>query len=625
MARAYAPSSARSAARLLLIIAIGALSGLHPGPAAGAPRAQKIRIGVVGDGSDGRLLEATADGARLAAERMASADLEIGVEVADDAGTAAGLQHALKRLKRAKVLGIIAAPSGPQTAAWWKSAAATKIPVLFVTSVAPDLERNRGSVWHLAPSLAAQAVEAADTALAPLGARRIGVVHEPTDAGRLLAGTFARNLSRHVALAGVLEWPEAPADDEALHLESFEADWIYAAVTGRHAVSLVRALAKHGAPAPMLFADGSRSESLLALAPEALEGSVFLDGPDPELEGRLGEAAIEALERAEKPVDVAAIRGFEASRRLVQAWATSGGATGKKLTAQLEASSGTPGVLGALTFEPYRGVRHYPYTIWTVRKGSFELWPEGLLPTPGCGPPLGFGHPPPAELGKKGKLGYVTYGDSERRTIEQDLVELGLSTGGADPELDRMIRDEIRGRAIRIAHQLFRREADGTPISGWSWGMTFTTEEPPKDVPRSKVWLAFVAGDHPAAGGQVIGSGMVAIYSTFLKRTMYITKKLDPVLSPADRPLLDGTYRWGEDRTLNFRAEKIRCLVDGFSSAVGLTMAHEFGHLCGCGHDTEHPTSIMNVVAGAGASWEAAVWIPSHERSVTTTLGVEKP
>ncbi|WP_372594221.1 hypothetical protein, partial [Actinotalea sp.] len=107
-------------------------------------------------------------------------------------------------------------------------------------------------------------------------------------------------------------------------------------------------------------------------------------------------------------------------------------------------------------------------------------------------------------------------------------------------------------------------------------------------------------------------------------RTMYITRKLEPPLTAADLPLLDGTYRWGEDRASNRRADEIRCLIDGFASAVGLTLAHEFGHLCGCGHDTEHPTSIMNVVAGAGASWEEAVWIPTHQKSVTTTLGIEE-
>ena len=54
-----------------------------------------------------------------------------------------------------------------------------------------------------------------------------------------------------------------------------------------------------------------------------------------------------------------------------------------------------------------------------------------------------------------------------------------------------------------------------------------------------------------------------------------------------------------------------------------MTLAHEFGHLCGCGHDTEHPTSIMNVVAGAGASWADAVWIPAHQKNLTQTLGIE--
>ena len=227
------------------------------------------------------------------------------------------------------------------------------------------------------------------------------------------------------------------------------------------------------------------------------------------------------------------------------------------MRAALEAASGENGVLGTLVTEPHRGIRFFPFTYWVVRKGRAEIWADGLLPTAGCGPPLGFGRPPPAEINEqKGRVGYLTYGDGDTRTIEQDLFEIGLSTNGADPELDRLVRDEILGRAIRIAHQLFRREPDGTPIPGWSWGMTFTTEPPSDDLPRSRVWLGVVAGDHPAAGGQVIGSGMVAIYSTFLKRTMYVQRKLDPPLSAADRVLLDGTYRWGEDRTLNFRVEQ---------------------------------------------------------------------
>jgi hypothetical protein len=282
-----------------------------------------------------------------------------------------------------------------------------------------------------------------------------------------------------------------------------------------------------------------------------------------------------------------------------------------------------PGVLGPVAFEAHGGIRLFPLTFWRVKDGKVEPWPQGLLPTPDCGPPLGFGRPPPAPLNPRGKLGYLTYGEGERRTIEADLLGIGLSTGGQDPAIDEFVRDEVLARAIRITHRLFRREADGTPIPGWSWGMTFSTAPAGEDVPRSRQWMGIVAGDDPSAGGRVIGSGIAAIYSTFIQRTMYLSRKLDPPLSGADKPLLDGTYRWGEDRAANRRADEIRCLIDGFASAVGLTLAHEFGHCCGCGHDTEHPTSIMNVVAGAGASWEESVWIPSHQRNLTTTLGVE--
>ena len=31
----------------------------------------------------------------------------------------------------------------------------------------------------------------------------------------------------------------------------------------------------------------------------------------------------------------------------------------------------------------------------------------------------------------------------------------------------------------------------------------------------------------------------------------------------------------------------------------------------------------MNVVAGAGAAWEDAVWIPRHQRKITSTLGLD--
>lgn len=617
------PGRPGSGILLCLVPLFAVLAGLGPGVGRAAP-GKDLVLAVLGGAGDGRRLEAAVDGARVAAARISGEDRTVSVAVFDDSGSRRGLKSALLELKRRRPVGIVAVPSADLVEAYWKATRSVTAPWFFLEGVGPDGLANRGNVWFLGPSPAVQAVFAADTMLAPLAARRVAVIHEPTPLGRALASGFARNLSRFITLAGVVEWPEGAGAAEARGIGILEADWIYAAVSGGWAVSFVEALAAAGTPHRCLFADGNRCASLLARAPEVLDGSIFLDGPDAELEGRLGEDAVAALEEAGRPVDTTAIRSFEAARRLLDAALSADGTRRAGMRAILEEDASAVGAFGRLVYEPHRGIRLFPFTLWRARKGRLDLWDDDLLPTPGCGPPLGFGRPSPAPVHeKRGRMGFLTYGEGETRTIEQDLSLLGLSTNGAEPDLDETIRDEVLSRAMRIAHEIFRREPDGTVIPGWSWGITFTAKEPPEDMPRNRVWLAIVAGDHPAAGGQVLGFAKVAVYSTFLQRTMYVQRKLEPPLSAADRVLLDGTYRWGDDRTLNFRANKIRCLIDGFASAVGLTLSHEFGHLCGCGHDTEHPTSIMNVVAGAGAAWEDAVWIPSHEVIVTTSLGLE--
>src|SRR5262249_36497800 len=161
-------------------------------------------------------------------------------------------------------------------------------------------------------------------------------------------------------------------------------------------------------------------------------------------------------------------------------------------------------------------IRFFPQRLWRVRNGRFEEWPPGLLPTPECGPPLGFGRVPPGPRSPRGRLGWLTGGEKPVRTIEEALRGLNLAVGEPyDPEMDGLVKEEILARAIRIAYRLFRREADGTPIPGWSWGMTFTTAKPAEITP-STVWVATVAGDDPAAGGRVTGANTVAVFSTYL-------------------------------------------------------------------------------------------------------------
>lgn len=595
-------------------------------PAAGQAAPPKPAVlAVIGHAADGGRLAAAAAAAAFSARRAATrGPLEGGVEVLafDDDGSEAGLKKALKALRAKRPVGVLALPSADLEEAYWKAARKISVPWFTLTGRSPNRLQAPEYLLHLGPTPVAQAVVAADGMLAPIATRRVAVVYEPTRRGLAMAAAFGRNLGAGVALGGARAWDPEDGTGALVGLQAFEAEWLYVAMAGGTLQHFVKTLAASDWRPKLLFADGARDASLLDVGGDALEGCVFLDGPDPEMQGRRGEDLLDMLDGAGKPVEAISARAAEAARRILAAVADAESTKLKRVLESLAPAEVRPGVLGPMAFERSGEVQAYGYTWWRVQKGSYEPWPEGLLPTPGCGPPIGFGTPRTARINDRGKLGYLTWGGAEQRTIEQDLLAIGLSTNGKDAELDALVRREILGRAIRIANRLFRRECDGTPVAGWSWGMAFTTEKPPEDVKRSSIWLAICAGDHEAAGGQAFGS-WVAVYTTFLKRTMYIDRKLEPPLAVGDRRFLDGTYRWGTDRAANFRADKIRCLMDGFASAMGLTLSHEYGHLCGCDHDTEHPTSIMNVVAGAGASWEDAVWIPKHQKRVTSTLGIE--
>ncbi|MDA1194347.1 MAG: ABC transporter substrate-binding protein [Planctomycetota bacterium] len=584
-----------------------------------------LMVVVLGHVEDAQRLAAAAQAAQLVAAGVdRSGPLEGGVEVAalDDGGTAEGLKKAVAAARALKPVAILALPTADLDEAYWKAARRFAVPWFVLTGRRPNPLEAPEYLLYVGVSPAAQAILAADGMTAPLAAHSAAVVHEPTRYGLQLASAFARNLGSRIRLAGVRGWEPEAGEATLQALRGMEAEWIYVAMAGAPLHAFVRALAASAWRPRLVFADGGRDASLLAFGADALEGAVFLDGPDPEMHGRAGEKLVDDLERAGAPLEAVSARAYEATARVLAAVAAAGSTKLKHVRDALAPETPSPGVLGALAFDASGAVRGYATTWWRVQGGRYAIWPGGLLPTPGCGPPLAFGRPRTAARGERGRLTYLTWGSEEQRTIERDLLEIGLSTGGKDEALDALVRAEVMGRAIRIANRLFRREADGTSLAGWSWGLAFTTEPPGDDVKKSDLWLAVCAGDDEAAGGRAFGT-WVAVYTSFLKRTMYLARKLDPPLTVADRRLVDGTYGWGEDRAANFRADKIRCLMDGFASAMGLTLSHELGHLCGCGHDTEHPTSIMNVVAGAGASWEDAVWIPKHEKLVGGALGLE--
>ncbi|MCA9314770.1 MAG: hypothetical protein H6806_06965 [Planctomycetes bacterium] len=604
-----------------LVVLAALLSGARP-HARAAPKPSHLVV--VGEAAEPERLAEAVRGAELAARGADPAAWPGGLVVVSVAVPAegSGRRKALDSVKKSDPVGVVALPEPDGMKDWWKASSGWKAPVVSIGGLPPDGLSQPGAWFHLGPTPEQEGIHAADLVVAPLAARRVAIVQEPTARGARLAAAFLRNLSPWVKSAGMQVWPANAGAADVADLKAREATWVYAAVSGRYARSLIEALAAGDWHPRLLFADGLHGDPALTRHADTLEGSVLLDGPDAELAGRLGERAVEALDRDGASVTATALRAYEAARRLLEARRVADSDKLKKVLEALAPEEEVVTTFGPSAFAPHGAIARWPLTMWNVEGGLVRAARPDRVPTEGCGPPLGFGRPPRPAVGERGRVGVLTYGEGDKRTIEQDLGLLGLSTGGAEPEIDAFILEEILARAARIAHQLFRREADGTPIPGWSWGMAITIGDPGEEIPTSKIWLARVAGDHPDAGGQAFGT-WVAVYSTFLRRTMYQKFALVPPVSAADRPLLDGSARWGDDLTANRRADEIRCLVDGFASAVGLTLAHEYGHCCGCDHDTEHPTSIMNVLAGAGAGWEDAVWIPRHQQRLTQTLGIE--
>ena len=215
---------------------------------------------------------------------------------------------------------------------------------------------------------------------------------------------------------------------------------------------------------------------------------------------------------------------------------------------------------------------------------------------------------------------WCSWEEGTKRSIERDLAALGLATGGYEADLEKRILDDLLGRVMGRLNRLFLRNVDGTSIPGVSYKISFTAEPPPKSVKGAKVWNVRIAGDSQIAGGMASGNDAF-VYSTYIQRTMYVKMALDPPISASDRPYITGHYKWGTSVDQNIRDGLVRALVDGYSQGMGLTGAHELGHIAGCGHDTVTPRSIMNVEEGAGLEFSWATWVLGHRQLLHKRLG----
>lgn len=216
--------------------------------------------------------------------------------------------------------------------------------------------------------------------------------------------------------------------------------------------------------------------------------------------------------------------------------------------------------------------------------------------------------------------GYATIGD--------DLKQLGLSTGGADPVLDHLVREETMARVMAIASTKFGRKEDGTGVEGKSLRIAFAMHVPGKERDKRKlrIWPARFGGDHEGAGGEAFGT-FCRVYSTFIRRTIFQPHALVPPLGAADCEYVDGTYRFGSDLAKDKRSELIRALINSYAGSMALTLAHEVGHLAGLGHVTDDPVEIMNVNEGAGIDYRDAHFGAASWATMQATYGLtgDKP
>jgi hypothetical protein len=283
----------------------------------------------------------------------------------------------------------------------------------------------------------------------------------------------------------------------------------------------------------------------------------------------------------------------------------------------------------------------YQWFIWTMGEKGPEPVKATYLPTRDLGPPLRMKHVGDwdrVEINDETRVVWLTFGEKEPkvkgdppRTIEEDLAALGLNTSGYEAEMDPWLLEELQTRTLGKINRLFLKNYDGTFVPGVSWNIHFTFTKPEKLKP-SKYWVGTIAGEmswdkeknEPTADdpGGVAKGNTVWIFSRWMRYHTAISQKaLRPRLSREDRKYMDGTYNWGSSLEENFRSGYIRALVDGYSSFFSMTGAHEFGHVAGCGHDTESTRSIMNVVDAVGLRDTQACWIPLHVKALDTSLG----
>jgi ABC-type branched-subunit amino acid transport system substrate-binding protein len=591
-------------------------------PAAGvgaAPRAKPIVLAFLapanGPGADAaaEILEGARAAARDHGETKRTRGQPIEIVSLDATLPARELKT---RLARTKAIAAVAAAPGGLTAALARFVRARKLPCVLATPFEPPFTVKPGDpLFHLGGDHVDHAVVAAGFCRIPLSAVRVAALHDASVPSRDLAAAFLRNLAPSTLAAGAHSVPASREHVVARlrELAGEGVDVVFVA-SGRVEALRVAKAAREGGVPKLLFADGLLSPEITMAAPE---GSRFLVGTCPTLDR--GPAARYRITRREKNLEPAPLgeRGHAAVSLLVEAL----GAAGHRIRGLVPALRGLGDErrLGTPVFTPWGQAGAFDWFLWEIGAEGPAATKPTYLPSKTGGlllrhRPAAAYRPVPGD-----RVALLTWGDEDEATIDEDLRRTGLLHRGYEARLDEMVKDEILARMLARLNRLFWRRSDGTPIPGVSFGITFAVAP---DHPRERkgCWIVKIAGDDPRAGGRA-ADPYALVFSSFLVRTIYAPRALEPALGAGDARFFTGGYAWGSDVDSNIRHDEIRCLIEGFAGGLSLTAAHELGHLAGLGHDTSSPRSIMNVAEGAGLEPDWAEWVVAHVRTLEARLG----
>ena len=657
-------TSLRRAALLALLL--GAAGASSPASAAPDP----LRIAFVGPVT-GPLAKATEEslmGIRAAVE-AAAATRAVEVVPFDDAGDAKTAAGHVADARKLKFAAVIAVQTGLTVKAVAEEARQGRTPVLLVGSAPPAPSADpTDPVMFFGPNPVEQALTIAQflaihTEKSGLGTYRDclepAIVAEDTERGRELADALKRNLGPRQHLTSVVYVPPlgGPSRAQLQLRQKARCDRLVLFGEPDLIDRTQEAARSFGWSVPLFCADGMLSKASAAIHEGKVREANFVEAVP--TRAQIKEELPE--DTTIKVTPVSELENFWGKRfgsearfypRTRNAWLAAWMVVRAAEKARRPQGAELIAALRALAFtreeereRPYIDDMGYvalpQWFLWTMGEKAPERIKPGYLPTRDLGPLLRMKKPQDWDLvpvDEDTKVVWLTFSEKSpavksdpARTIEEDMGFLGLGTRGYEAELDPWLLDELMVRTLGKINRLFLKNYDGTFIPGVSFNIHFTFTKP-EHLKPSRYWVGVIAGEESmgkdgvptegAPGGKVIGSGRVAIYSRWMRHwTAIKDKRLRPPMNREDKKYMDGTYSWGTAWEENLRSDSLRALVDGYASWFAMTGAHEFGHCCGCGHDTESSRSIMNVVDAVGLRDTQACWIPSHVKALETALG----